>query len=448
MSKTLTEAALSTQNARKGLVEGLHWRGINADVHLGYRKQRRGGKWLVRWYKGGQKYAQQTIGTADDGNVAADGAGCLNFEQAKAKAAKVVSQRRAEAIASSEGPVPTVRMAIDAYVGTQDARDLSQRGEKGLRGDARLRLSRHVLSKPIAQIALHELLESDLSNWRAAMPSELAQSTVRRIVNDFRAALNAAAVKNRTRLPPEVVIIIKNGLATDGAEAPTPRDKSALPDTDIRRIVEAAAEVDEARGYGGDLLRIVLVLSATGARFSQVVRMAVGDVQIAQNRLMVPTSRKGRGTKRASHIALRVGADVMSKLRPAITGRRAHEPLLERWRHRQVQATEGKPQHWIRDTRGPWHFASELSRPWREIVTRAGLPVEVVPYALRHSSIVRQLRTGLPVRLVAALHDTSNRMIESHYSAAIIDALDELSAGAIIPLVSPGKEKIFASRAL
>ena len=32
---------------------------------------------------------------------------------------------------------------------------------------------------------------------------------------------------------------------------------------------------------------------------------------------------------------------------------------------------------------------------------------DIVPYALRHSSIVRQLRAGLPVRCAAALHDTS-----------------------------------------
>ena len=76
----------------------------------------------------------------------------------------------------------------------------------------------------------------------------------------------------------------------------------------------------------------------------------------------------------------------------------------------------------------------------------AGLPADTVPYALRHSSIVRQLRAGLPVRLVAALHDTSARMIELHYSAAIVDALDDLSAGAVIPLVPTTGEKVVPLR--
>ena len=137
---------------------------------------------------------------------------------------------------------------------------------------------------------------------------------------------------------PKLSLIIKNGLATVDAETAQARDKLALPDADIRRIVQAAATVDAEDGWDGDLLRMVLVLSATGARFSQVKRNAVGDVQIAQSRLMVPTSRKGRGKKKASHIGIRIGADVIEALRPAIAGRRAKEPLLERWRHKQAKA--------------------------------------------------------------------------------------------------------------
>ena len=253
-------------------------------------------------------------------------------------------------------------------------------------------------------------------------------------------------MRHRARLPAEIAMVVKAGLATVDAETAQARDKAALPDADIRRIVQAAATVDAEDNWEGDLLRMVLVLSATGARFSQVKRNAVGDVQIAQGRLMVPTSRKGRGKKKASHIGVRIGSDVIEAMRPAIAGRRAKEPLLERWRHKQKKATEDQPPRWVRDGRGPWLNASELGRPWAKIIKLAGLPADTVPYALRHSSIVRQLRSGLPVRLVAALHDTSARMIELHYSAAIVDALDELSAGAVIPLVPATGEKVVPLR--
>ncbi|RUY09977.1 integrase [Mesorhizobium sp. M2A.F.Ca.ET.040.01.1.1] len=305
-----------------------------------------------------------------------------------------------------------------------------------MRGDARLRLSRHVLTDPVAEIALHKLKETDFDQWRSRRSPALSVSTIRRVTNDLKASLNAAAVKNRSRLPAEVALIIKNGLSAGEAAPPVARDQAALPDADVRRIIGAARAVDIDQGWDGDLLRMVLVLSATGARFSQVARMAVGDIQIQQNRLMVPTSRKGRGTKNTTHIGIRVGTDVIDQLRPAIAGKQRGEALLQRWRHVQTKATEIRPPQWVRDARGPWTAASELARPWLDIITRAGLPREVVPYSLRHSSIVRQLRAGLPVRLVAALHDTSTIMIERHYASAIVDLLDELSASAIVPLMS------------
>ena len=90
------------------------------------------------------------------------------------------------------------------------------------------------------------------------------------------------------------------------------------------------------------------------------------------------------------------------------------------------------------DGRAPWFAAAELRRPWAEIIASAGLAPGVVPYALRHSSIVRGLRAGLPTRLVAAVHDTSSAMIEKHYGAFVVDSLDELAARAIVPLSPAG----------
>ena len=157
--------------------------------------------------------------------------------------------------------------------------------------------------------------------------------------------------------------------------------------------------------------------------------MIVADVQATQKRLMVPVSRKGRGVKNSSHVGVRVGDDVLAALRKATAGRKGSEPLLLR-PHWQPIATV----KWEKGERGPWHSAAELTRPWAAIVKRAGLADRTIPYSLRHSSIVRGLRAGLPVRLVAALHDTSSAMIERHYAAFIVDAMDELAARAVVPL--------------
>jgi hypothetical protein len=60
-----------------------------------------------------------------------------------------------------------------------------------------------------------------------------------------------------------------------------------------------------------------------------------------------------------------------------------------------------------------------------------GNPANVTLYALRHTSIVRQLLANVPVRVVAALHDTSMVMIERNYSKYIADHADELARAAL-----------------
>lgn len=142
------------------------------------------------------------------------------------------------------------------------------------------------------------------------------------------------------------------------------------------------------------------------------------------------TSRKGAGGKRVEKIAVLLSEEVIIELAPLIKGRASRAPLVERWRHTQIS-----PMEWSRERRGPWNHASEMTRPWAQIVEQSGLffPNDtLLPYALRHSSIVRGLRAGLPTRLVAALHDTSVLMIEKHYSAYVVDALHELAARAVM----------------
>ena len=83
-----------------------------------------------------------------------------------------------------------------------------------------------------------------------------------------------------------------------------------------------------------------------------------------------------------------------------------------------------------------------------KIIKRAGLPKGTVPYALRHSSIVRMLRAGLPTRVVAQVHDTSTQMLEKHYSGAISDMMEDVIASAIVPLLpAQGGEKVVPLRA-
>ena len=252
-----------------------------------------------------------------------------------------------------------------------------------------------MLSDPLADVGLHRLTETALSDWRDAAlrgprgvdraphlerPPGGAQRRREEIPGD---ASGGPADRDQGR----------SGI--ESHDQPIARDDAALPDADVRKLLDAAGEIDEEGGWDGDLHRLVVTLAATGARFSQVIRIRVGDLQAERGRLMVPVSRKGKGGKGSSHIAVRIGEDVIEVLAPATKGRTASEPLLTRWP--KEQSADGFAQLEA-DRENAMEDAVRDRRPWLEIVKRAGLPAETVPYALRHSSIVRALGAGLPVQ--------------------------------------------------
>lgn len=456
MAKTLKEAPITTASARSKLAAGEYPRRLDADAAVWYRKGKRGGVWFARWRNWGEgaNYLQSSVGPANDINDKPTD-GLLTFPQAETLARQIVAQARQEAKAAAAGPALTVRGAVETYIAERDARDSRRKG-RAVRSDAGQRLGRYVLGQakrggqeavpaaPLASVTLHMLKESDLLTWRAGLPDELKGSTEQRLINDLKAALNGAYAAHREKLDPTLPAIIKHGLKAEKSDSddavPLARDNQILTTAQVGTVLAAAREIDAEQEWDGDLFRFVVVLAATGARFSQIARMKVGDVQRAQGRLMIPSSRKGRGGKIAS-VPYPVGKDVLDALLPATAGRANDEILLERWRSKQIAGSIG----WERAGRAPWQSPSELQRPWQDIRKRAGMPA-VIPYGLRHSSIVRGIRANLPIRLVAALHDTSVPMIERHYGRWIVDGLEDLAAAAVVPLVPTEESNVVSMR--
>ena len=132
-------------------------------MEKGHRK----GSWVLRRKVTRGTYEVQTIGEADDGAARPDGSTILTFRQAQEKA-RIVADAIARSIrASVDGPVPTVRGAVDDYLKTREARERARKGEgAGLRRDARSRLTRHVLdadealsAKPLRRAYLRRSLQ-------------------------------------------------------------------------------------------------------------------------------------------------------------------------------------------------------------------------------------------------------------------------------------------------
>ena len=68
-----------------------------------------------------------------------------------------------------------------------------------------------------------------------------------------------------------------------------------------------------------------------------------------------------------------------------------------------------------------------MSARFRVVLERLELDLSLTPYTLRHSSIIRQIRSNTPLRMIAFSHDTSVIEIERTYGRYLSNASDDLT---------------------
>ena len=76
----------------------------------------------------------------------------------------------------------------------------------------------------------------------------------------------------------------------------------------------------------------------------------------------------------------------------------------------------------------PWSTAKDMLRGWNTSVARAfpEKSIGIPPYVLRHSSIVRWLRSGTHAEIVADLHDTSTDMLSQTYGEDMASKAEDI----------------------
>ncbi len=253
---------------------------------------------------------------------------------------------------------------------------------------ARLHLTDKLMRKAVAS-----LTREDLGSWRDSLVSKMTPASINRVITAVRAALNLQETPNRDAWRYGLQAISGAGRARN----------VILTESDMRAIVGAAYRRSNEFGL------LVELAAVTGARPSQLLKLEGADVQAQfksagklQPRLMMPVSRKGGRGKAVARRPVPITAALADRL-TGVTG-----PLLRR--------PDGES----------WDLTN-LPRSFAYVVRDLKLDAGVTMYALRHTSIVRQLLAGVPIRIVAALHDTSVKMIEQNYSEHIADHADELA---------------------
>jgi integrase len=373
---------------------------IAPGIALGYRRNQGAGTWVVRVADGHGGNWTKGFAIADD-HEGADGAHVLTFWGAQDKA-RVLARGNVD-----EGRPCTITEALDAY-----AADLRARG--GLVENA-FRVRRH-LPPTLAVKTVSLLTSRELQRWRDSLPSKIKPASVNRLMKSLKAALNLAA-KHDPRITNSNAWKIGLAALPDAHRA----RNVILTNDQVRDLIATAYAEDSGLGL------LVEMGAVTGARPSQLGRLEVGDLQLDHAdgpRLLMPSSRKGRGHKRVNRYPVPIPLSLAVRLRQVIGNREASAPLL------------------LRANGRPWRISSEYRRTFERAAKRTGLPSNATFYALRHSSIVRALLAGVPVRVVAVAHDTSVAMIEANYSAYISDHADAVLRRALLDPAQPAADNV------
>jgi integrase len=399
MARSTRSSALESRSRRLALRKRgkPYWVRIDRGLSLGYRRNDTAGPWIVRKSTGDGNSWIKNFATSDD-FAEANGDDVLTFFQAQAIARTIA--RGGEA---TDGLI-TVTAAIDRY-----ALDLATRGGRAYNAQlARLHLPPTLLTKPVGLLTVR-----DLRNFRDGLLKGRTAGTVNRVISVLRAALELAATTD-PRITNAAAFKVGLKKLPDAAKA----RNVVLTDAQVRTVVEHAYA--ESAEFG----LLIEVLAVTGARRSQAARLTVADLQNGSApRLMMPSSLKGKGVKRIDHTPVPIPASLADKLKQAASNRPGDALLL----------TKPDGSVWV---------ATDPYLPFMRTIEAAGLGEEVTPYSLRHSSITRQLLRGVPIRVVAASHDTSVPMIEKSYSAMIGDHSDALHRAALIDLGGPSGDNV------
>jgi hypothetical protein len=354
---------------------------IAPGIFLCYRRNEGAGTWSAEagWLK--------RFALADDFETA-NNQSVMSFYQAQQHALKMAR--------GSEGDsdkLVTVSEALDAF-----KVDLAARGGQEYNATS---ARNHLPDAMLAKIVML-LSETELRDWRNGLVTNgLKLSSANRVGKSLKAAL-ALAAKRDKRITNSAAW--KNGLKplkAKGSNTP-PRDNYYLPDASILAVVRECYVEDS------DFGALIDVLAGTGVRESQALKLWPDDVLDHDSeapRLMMWCSAKGRD-RDPEQRALPITPKLAQTLRARAMARGRGRPLFDR--------------------------INRMSARFRVVLQRLGLDQTLTPYTLRHSSIIRQIRNNVPLRIIAFNHDTSTVEIEKTYARYLSNASDDLTRKALL----------------
>lgn len=408
MARTKRSAKLDSRNARMKLEPGkMHQERMAPGRYLAYRRSKDGvGSWYGRM-KLGEKTIQEHLGTSDDYSDTTDGDSILTFAQAQAKAGRWFEAKEAEAKREENGEVVhrgpfTVEKALEDYFG-----DAQRRGVKGLSRDqhrAALWITPFIGNQEVANLTRTRLEAWQLKiaetprrirTKRGAVEQAYApapatddekrarKDSANRCLTVLKAALNLALDRRK----------VLNGEAWQSVKPFRETTKARirfLSQEDQVRLVNASPA-----GFK-DLLRAALL---TGARYSELARLQVGDFDNDGGTILIAESKAGKPRR------VILTEDGLSLFQGLTSGRDARDLIFLQPGKKRLK----------RESLGEQWGDADASRYMAQACRDAGIE-SLTFHELRHSYASMLVNRGVPLAYVAAqLGHSDTRMVEKHY---------------------------------
>jgi integrase len=387
MARTLRHAKIDSRTARAQLPvrSNPYWHSIARGRALGYRKGAKGGTWAAKYRSADGARAQTLLGPADDA-LDADTSAVLTFSEAQAAAREWFAQLDRNA---GRRPEPyTVAQALNDYLENFTGKSLEATRytiERHLRPEFGAmqvsELSTERLTAFVNRIAsTPSVYRANKKGMRKNRPigpdsARIQKSNANRVFTPLRAALNRAFMMGKVRddTPWRRV--------KPFAKVDSPRIRYFTP-PEILRLLEAAPE------WFKPLIQAALL---TGARWSELFRMRVRDVDVSAGVVLFPETKSGK----PRHVYL---TDEGVELFRHLSSRRAGDQLMFLNQHGRPLGT------------------SHQIRPMAE-TCRAAKVEQAGFHILRHTYGSRLAMAGVPMAVIAeALGHADERITRKHYA--------------------------------
>jgi integrase len=401
----IRDANLESRSARARIKPGsTRYRALEPALHLGYRRFKGGGSgtWLARFYSGDGRYTVQVLAPADD-MAEVDGT-ILNYWQAQERARALHRERGKTEDGRALKPL-TVEDAVKDYL------DEHLEGRASHR-DTQLRMAAYAL--PVfGHKHVSELKASEIARWHRNLVAAPPRARTGKGSAQRHRAINLKnpdAVRARRLSANKILGQLKAALNHAWREGKVPSDDAWRRVKPFRGVVSSRARyltTDEARrllnSSVGDFRLLLEAALQTGARYSELGRLVVGDFDRDAGTIAIRMSKSGKGR----HVILTSeGQAFFEKL---TAGRRSTELILRR----------------------EWHPSQQL-RPMKDACAQARIDPPISFHGLRHTYASLSVMGGVPLPILAQnLGHSTTRMCEVFYAhLAPSFARDAIRAGA------------------